>query len=74
MCDKVDKYKTQEMWDKAVGFNLITLKFVSDWFVTKKMLEKIDDYLFSNDDIFFHDIFSWCRLYYYYISYWWYGF
>lgn len=61
MCDKVDKYKTQEMWDKAVGFNLITLKFVSDWFVTKKMLEKIDDYLFSNDDIFFHDIFSWCR-------------
>ena len=55
MCDKVHKYKTQEMWDKAIGFNLIILKFVSDWFVTNKMLEKLDDYLFCNDDIFFHD-------------------
>ena len=60
MCDKVDKYKTHEMWDKAVGFNLITLKFVSDWFVTKKCLKNLMIiyflmmiYFFM---IFFHDV------------------
>ena len=43
------------MCDKVVDFNLITSKFVSDWFVINNMLEKLDNYLFSNDHIFFHD-------------------
>ena len=38
------------MCDKAADFNLITLKFV-----TNNMLEKLDNYLFSDDHIFFHD-------------------
>ena len=68
MCDKViskkpfmlkfcpDKYKTQEMCDIAVDFYLITLKFVLDWFVTNKILEKLDNSVFSTDDTFFHDV------------------
>ena len=48
MCDKIvskdhfklkyylDRYKTHEMWDKAVDAFLPTLKFVPDWSVTKK--------------------------------------
>ena len=36
-----DKYKTQHMCDKAVDDCLVTLKFVSDWFVTSKMIEKL---------------------------------
>ena len=51
-----DKYKTQELYDKAVDFYLITLKLVRDCFVTYKMLEKLDNSIFSNDDIFFHDV------------------
>ena len=46
MCDKAvfkdlfmlkyyfDRYKTQEMCDKAVDVFLTTLKFIPDWFVT----------------------------------------
>ena len=30
-----------------------TLKFVPDWFVTSKMVKKLDDDLFSNDDMIF---------------------
>ena len=41
------------MCDKPVDAFLSTLKFVSDWFVTNKMLQKLDDGLFSNDDIVF---------------------
>ena len=45
MCDKVvfkdpfmlkycfDRYKTQEMCDKAVDVFLATLKFIPDWFL-----------------------------------------
>ena len=40
------------MCDKAIDFYLI--KFVPDWFVTNKMLEKLENYLFFSDDIFFH--------------------
>ena len=51
----LDRYKTQKICDKAVVF-LPTLKFVSDWFVTNKMLEKSyvafsnDDRVFANED------------------------
>ena len=39
------------MCDKPVDACLPALKFVSDWFVTSKMLAKFDDAVFSNDDI-----------------------
>ena len=48
----LDRYKTQEMCNKAVVY-LPVLKFVPDWVVTNKMIEKLDDVLFSNDDIVF---------------------
>ena len=51
-----DKCKTQWICDKAVDFYLITLKFIADWFVTNKMLEKLDNSWFSNSDTFFHDV------------------
>ena len=39
------------MCNKAVDAFIPTLELVPDWFVTNKMLEKIDDVVFSNDDI-----------------------
>ena len=54
MCDKVvskepfmlkyslDRCKTQQMHDKAIDSFLPTLIFVPDWFITSKMLEKLD--------------------------------
>ena len=48
-----DRYKTQEMCDKAAYAFLPPLKFVPDCFVTNNMLEKLDDVIFSNDDIAF---------------------
>ena len=49
----LDRYKTQEMCDKAVDEFLPALKFVPDWFITNKMLEKLIDALFVNDDVIF---------------------
>ena len=57
-CPDKHKYKTREMCDKAVDFCLITLKLVCDWFVTNKMLEKLNNSLFCNVDICFHEIYS----------------
>ena len=37
------------MCDKPVDAFLPTLNFVPDWFVTSKMLEQLDNVLFSND-------------------------
>ena len=48
-----DKYMTHEMCDKAVNAFLSALKFVLDWFVTKKMIEILSDDLFSKADIVF---------------------
>ena len=68
MCDKVvskelfmlkyclDRHKTQEMCDKAVGACLPALRLVPDWFIRNKMLEKHDNVAFTNDDIDFDDI------------------
>ena len=36
------------MYDKAVDAFLPTSKFVPDWFVTSKMIKKLDHELFSN--------------------------
>ena len=30
------------MCDKAIDFYIIALKFIADWFVTNKTLEKLD--------------------------------
>ena len=44
--------------DKVADFYLITLfdKFISDWLVTNKMFEKLDNSVVSNVDIFFDDV------------------
>ena len=54
MCDKVvsentflivycpDKYKTQRMCDEAVDDCLAALKLIPDWFLTSKMIKKLD--------------------------------
>ena len=46
-----DRYKTQEIGDKAGNVFLPALKFVPDWFTTKKLTKNLNDDLFSNDDI-----------------------
>ena len=50
--------KIQKMCDKAVDSHHITLKYFPNWFVTNKMLRKLDISIFSNVDIFFHDVYS----------------
>ena len=40
---------------KAVDDCLAALKFVPDWFVASKMLEKLDNAFHPNDDIFFYN-------------------
>ena len=44
------------MCDKAVDVCLPALEFVPDWFLTDKMLEKFDNFVFSNDDVDLDDI------------------
>ena len=63
MCDKVvskepfmlkhcpNRYKTQKMYDKKVDACVSALKFAPDCLATSKMLEMLNDVLFSNDDI-----------------------
>ena len=41
------------MCDKAFDAFLPTLIFFPDWFVTFKLIKKLDDVLFSNVDITF---------------------
>ena len=50
-----DRYKTQEMCDEAVDDCLSALKFVPDWFLTAKMIKKLHETLFTNDDVLFFD-------------------
>ena len=38
-----DKYKAQKMCDEAVDDYLAALKSISDWFFTRKILEKFDN-------------------------------
>ena len=44
-----DKYKTQEMCDKAVEFRIRTLKFVLVCFLTSKAIENLDSAVFCKD-------------------------
>ena len=43
------------MCDKAVDHFLPALKFVSNWFVTGKLIKKLHTALFADDDILFFD-------------------
>ena len=68
MCDKVppkkhfrltyshDGYKSPEICEKAVESYLQILKFVPDWFITSKTFKKLDNVVFSNDEIILGDI------------------
>ena len=48
-----DRFKTQKMCDKAVDDFLPTWKFVPDWLVTSKMIKKLYNTVFADDDILF---------------------
>ena len=48
-----DRFKTQRICDEAVDDCLTALKFIIDGLVTRKMLEKFDNALLTNDDILF---------------------
>ena len=48
----LDRYKTRNICEAVDSF-LPTFRFVPDSFVTSKMIKKLDDYLFSNNDIIF---------------------
>ena len=47
----LNRCKTQEISHNVVDDFLPALKFVPDWCVTSKMIEKLDDALFANDDV-----------------------
>ena len=49
----LDGYKIQKACDKAVDGFLSALKFFLDWFVKIKIIKKIPDALFVNDNIIF---------------------
>ena len=65
MCDRVvfedhisifycpDRYKTQRMCDETADDCLAALKFIPDWFITNKMLEKFDNLLKDFDKVLF---------------------
>ena len=47
------------MCDEADDDCLAALKFIPDWFVTSKMLKKVDNVLHTNDNIlFYHEDFD----------------
>ena len=48
-----DRYKAHKMCGKVVDTYLLASKFVPDWLVTNKMIEKLENAVFSNDDIIF---------------------
>ena len=47
--------KLKKCFNEAVDNCLETLKFIPDWFITSKMIEKLYDGLLADDDIFFLD-------------------
>ena len=51
-----DRYKAQEVCDKAVASYLLPLKLVLVWFVTNKINEQLGNSVFSNDYIAFADL------------------
>ena len=65
MCDKIvsedpfklkdcnDRYKAQEMFNKAVDYFLPALKFVPYWFVTSKIIKILLTSLYADDNILY---------------------
>ena len=49
-----NRYKTQRKSDEAVD-NCLFLKFIPEWFVTGKMVEKHDNALHANDYMLFYN-------------------
>ena len=43
------------MCDRVVDPSLLALKFVPDWFVTNKMIKKLDSTVFSDNYLVFGD-------------------
>ena len=50
-----NRYKTQKIYDEARDDCLAASKYILDWFVTSKMLEKFHAALNTNDGILFFD-------------------
>ena len=50
-----DRYKVQEICDKAVDDFLPALKFVPDRFVTSKMIKKLYTALYADEGLLFFD-------------------
>ena len=50
-----DKYITQRLCDEAVDDTLTSLKLIRDWFVTCKMIEKLDTALYADENILYFD-------------------
>ena len=48
-----DKYKTQRMCDETVDDSLAALKLIPDWFVTSKMIKKLFNVLYANENILY---------------------
>ena len=46
-----DSYKIQKMCNIAVDFCLLVIKFVPDFFVLSKVIEKLDSTVFSDEYI-----------------------
>ena len=48
-----DRFKTQEMCNKAVRYNLFSLRFVPDWFVTHQQIDVWydDDYVYNDNEM-----------------------
>ena len=51
-----DRYNTQEICDKSADSYLLPLRFILDWFVTNKIIEKLDSAVFSGNYIAFADL------------------
>ena len=44
------------MYDRGVDSYLLTLKLILYWFGPSKMIEKLEDLVFSHDDMVFWDV------------------
>ena len=49
LCKLFLRHRSQEIYNKAADTCLLALKFISDWFVTNKIFEKLDNVIFSDD-------------------------
>ena len=47
----LDRYKSQRTCDEAVDDSLAALRFVSDWFVTRKTIKKLLTALYADDNV-----------------------